>query len=134
MAQGASQGHFSFFDDKSIFEINYGTLEDFSLWLADRDLGEEEHTLSPKSRRTYLATFQTFLRWLQRRGELRDVPRAPTIKVADHEPRIIGFSDQQRVLDEIPEELRGIFLALANSAFGPARAAPSRSPTTTTAG
>jgi len=115
-------GHFSFFADTSIFEITYGTLEDFSLWLADREIAPSGRRLSPKSRRAYLATFQAFLRWLQRRGELRDVPRAPTIKVPEHEPRIIGFSDQQRVLDAIPEDDRGIFIALAYLGLRPGEA------------
>ena len=39
----------------SIHEIMYGTLEDWSLWLADR--GQ-----SPKSRRNFLGYFRTFLR------------------------------------------------------------------------
>lgn len=118
----APDGHFSFFADMNIFEINHGTLEDFSLWLADRELGEKERRLSPKSRRTYLAAFLTFLRWLHRRGELRELPRGPTIKVPDHEPRILGFADQRRVLSEIPKEQRGIFLALAYLGLRPGEA------------
>ena len=41
--------------------ITYGTLEDWSLWLADRDQ-------SPKSRRLYLGYFRSFMGWLHRRA------------------------------------------------------------------
>lgn len=108
-------GHFSFFADKSIHEITYGTLEDFSLWLAKRKLG-------PKTRRNVIACFRAFLRWLQLRGELRDVPRAPMPKAPEYEPRVIPAREQDRVLALVPEEDRGIFLALAHLGLRPGEA------------
>jgi len=110
-----ADGYFSFFADKSIHEISFGTLEDFSLWLADRDL-------APKSRRNYLAAFQAFLKWLKRRGEIRDVPELALPKCDEHEPRLLAISDQDCVLAAIPEEDRGIFLALAHLGLRPGEA------------
>ena len=107
-----SGGHFSFFNEHSIHEITYGALEDWSLWLADREL-------SPKTRRNLLASFRAFLVWLHRRGEIRDVPEFPSVKVDEHEPRIIGVADQDRVLAVIPEPDRGIFLAMAHMGLRP---------------
>ncbi len=111
----APGGYFSFLADKSIHEISFGTLEDFSLWLADRDL-------SPKSRRNYLAAFQAFLKWLKRRGEIRDVPELPLPKCDEHKPRLLAISDQDCVLAAIPEEDRGIFLSLAHLGLRPGEA------------
>ncbi len=108
-------GHFSFFKAHSIHEITYGALEDWSLWLADREL-------SPKTRRNLLASFRAFLVWLHRRQEIRDVPEFPSVRVDEHEPRIIGVADQDRVLAAIPEPDRGIFLALAHLGLRPGEA------------
>ncbi len=108
-------GHFSFFARLSIHEMSYGALEDWSLWLADRGL-------SPKSRKNVLAAFRAFLSWLHRRGELREVPDFPRIRVDERDPRIIGIADQDRVLRAIPDEERGIFLALAHLGLRPGEA------------
>ena len=110
-----AEGHFSFFSRLSIHELSYGTLEDWSLWLADRGL-------SPKSRKNVLAAFRGFLSWLHRRGELREVPDFPRLRVDDRDPRIIGIGDQDRVLQAIPDEDRGIFLALAHLGLRPGEA------------
>jgi integrase len=109
------EGHFSFFREHSIHEISYGVLEDWSLWLADRKL-------SPKTRRNLLASFRAFLVWLHRRGEIRNVPEFPSVKVEEHEPRIIGVIDQDRVLEAIPERDRGIFVAMAYMGLRPGEA------------
>ncbi len=61
------EGYFSWWAGRSIHEIDYGMLEDWSLWLADRGL-------SPKTRRNVLGAFHSFLGWLRRRGDTRGVP------------------------------------------------------------
>ena len=111
----APRGHFSFFEHTSIHEISFGVLEDWSLWLADRDLG-------PKTRRNVMGYFRAFLVWLQRRGELRQIPRFPLPKADEHEPRLLAISDQDRVLAAISDEDRGIFLALAQLGLRPGEA------------
>jgi integrase len=111
----APGGHFSFFDRISIHEVSFGTLEDWSLWLADRSLG-------PKSRHLYLSYFRTFLRWLERRGEIPRVPQSPRVKVAEYEPKLLSIADQDLVLAQIPEPDRGLFLALAHLGLRPGEA------------
>ena len=108
-------GHFAFFDHVSIHEVTYGLLEDWSHWLADRKQ-------SPKSRRNYLGYMRSFLRWLELRGEIPKAPRAPSVRVDEHEPRILAISDQDAVLACIPEVERGIFLALAHLGLRPGEA------------
>ena len=111
----APGGHFSFFDHVSIHEVTFGLLEDWSHWLADR-------AQSPKSRRNYLGYLRSFLRWLELRGEIPKAPRFPSVRVDEHEPRILAISDQDAVLSCIPENERGIFLALAHLGLRPGEA------------
>jgi len=111
----APGGHFSFFDRVSIHDVTYGLLEDWSLWLADRKQ-------SPKSRRNFLGYMRSFLRWLELRGEIRKAPRVPSVRVEEHEPRILSIADQDRILAHISEAERGIFLALAHLGLRPGEA------------
>lgn len=62
----APGGHFSFFDSVSIYDMTYGLLEDWSLWLGDREQ-------SPKSRRNYLGYMRSFLRWLEVAGHVGEL-------------------------------------------------------------
>ena len=109
------RGYFSFFQGTSIYELSYGVLEDWSLWMAGRGL-------SPKSRRNALGAFRSFLGWLKRRRELREIPEMPHVKVDEYLPRVLSIEDQDRVLAEIPEAERGIFLALAHLGIRPGEA------------
>jgi integrase len=64
----------------------------------------------------------SFLRWLERRGDIAKAPRLPSVRVDEHEPRILAISDQDAVLACIPEPERGIFLALAHLGLRPGEA------------
>ena len=108
-------GYFSFFDELSIYELSYARIEDFSLHLTD--LG-----LSPKTRRNVLGALHVFLGWLQKRGELQQIPEIPLPRVDEHQPRILSIEDQDRILDAISEERRGIFFALADLGLRPGEA------------
>lgn len=109
------EGHFAYFDQVSIFEISYGVIEDWSLWLADRGL-------SPKTRRNVLGAFRSFVGWLRRRGELTELPEFPWPKVEEHQPRILSAETQEAVLAAIPEAKRGLFLAMALMGIRPGEA------------
>lgn len=63
-------GHFSWWRHRSIHEIEYGTLEDWSHWLADRGL-------SPKTRHNVIAAFRSFVGWLKRRRQSASYPSSP---------------------------------------------------------
>lgn len=109
-------GHFSFWTGRSIHEVNYGALEDWSHWLADRGLG-------PKSRWNVLAAFHAFLGWLYKRQELREMPRSyPWPKLSESEPSVLSIVAQRAVLEAIPDDRRGIFLAMALLGIRPSEA------------
>ena len=110
-----AEGHFSWWKNRSIHEISYGALEDWSLWLADRNL-------SPKTRRNVIGAFRSFLGWLKLRGEIREVPAAPLPRLNEYVPRVLSIEQQDLVLEAIPEAARGIFLALAHLGLRPGEA------------
>ncbi len=111
----SAQGYFGFFRGISIHEVTFGVLEDWETWLSRRGL-------SPKTRRNILGAFRTFLAWLKKRGEIREVPEFPWPRAAEYEPRILSIEDLDRVLDAIPSVERGIFLALAHLGLRPGEA------------
>lgn len=110
-------GHFSFWTGHSIAEGgDYAALEDWSAWLADRGL-------SPKSRYNVMAAWHSFLGWLYRRRELRELPRDyPWPKVPEHAAPVLSIATQRAVLEAIPVEARGVFLALALLGLRPGEA------------
>ncbi len=107
--------HFSFFDEISIHELNYGVMEDWIAWMADRQLG-------PKSRQTYAGYFRAFVTWIHKRGEIRERPDFPSVKLEEHDPQILSAEEQDDVLDAIPDADRGIFLAMARLGIRPGEA------------
>ena len=112
---GRPGGHFSWWQNRSIHEIEFGTLEDWSHWLADRGL-------SPKTRHNVIAAFRSFVGWLKRRRQLRELPEFPWPKVPEHDPRVLTLETQDAILDAIPEADRGIFLVLARMGLRPGEA------------
>ena len=89
--EGYARTHFGYFEEASIYEINYAELEDWDGWLASKGL-------SAKTRRNILGAFSAFLHWLHRRGELEAVPAFPKITPRRHTPTIITPEDQDAVL------------------------------------
>ena len=61
--------------------------------------------------------FRAFLRWLQRRGDVDRVPEFPPIEVPEHAPQLVDLDTQRRILEAIPWERRGAFLAAATEAL-----------------
>jgi integrase len=110
-----TDGHFSWWKNHGIQDVSYGTLEDWSLWLADR-------SLSPKTRRNVIGAFRSFLGWLKQRGEIRDVPQAPLPRLPEYVPRVLSIEEQDLILEAIPDGARGIFLAMAHLGLRPGEA------------
>ena len=108
-------GHFSWWWGRSIHEIKFATVEDWSLWLAERGL-------SPKSRSNVMGAFRSFVVWLHRRGEIREVPEFPWPKGPEYQPRVLSAEAQGELLHAIPEDARGIFLAMALMGIRPGEA------------
>lgn len=108
-------GHFSWWQGRNIFEIDYGNLEDWSIWLGGRGI-------KIKTRQNVIGAFHSFVGWLVKREKLPRAPAFPWLKVPEHEPRIISPQQQDRVLQAIHEEERGIFLLMATTGVRPGEA------------
>ena len=111
-------GHLEFWREKTIHDISPAKVRDFGRWLALRKTrnrqGEEtDQILSASTRRKVLGAFHAFCEWL-RQGELINVvPPFPKIPKTEHQPFIISMEAQTAVLEAIPWEERGAFLAAA---------------------
>jgi integrase len=98
-------GHFSWWYGKSVLEIDYGRVEDWNVWLASRGI-------APKTRFNVVAAFHSFVTWLYKRNEIRQVPSFDWPRPDEYQPTIIPPETQDAILDAIPEDSRGIFLAM----------------------
>jgi len=98
-------GHFSWWSGKSILEIDYGRVEDWNVWLAGRGI-------KAKTRLNVVAAFHSFVKWLHKRDEIRQMPAFTWPKPDEYQPTIIPPQTQDAILDAIPEDSRGIFLAM----------------------
>ncbi len=102
---GSPEGAFSWWRKLSVHEINAAHLNEWSLWLS-RECG-----LAPKSVKNVLGYFRAFVSWLHRLERIHRVPAFPTVKVREHKPVILSPRTQDLVLEQIPWERRGAFLA-----------------------
>ena len=112
-----TRGYLSYLLDRSIYDIDYGVLEDWLAWLED-----ERPNLSPKTRKDALSAVMTFLRWLKKRKTIPDIPEAPQIPVDEHAPVLLSDETREQILQALPEERRGIFLAMALMGLRPGEA------------
>ena len=114
----SNNGYFSWWTGKLPSEICFASLEDWIRWLSTLEVRTRQgvsagKTLNPNTRRKALDAFRTFVRWLHKRGEIENLPAFPTIRTEPYEPTIISIETQQAILEAIPWERRGAFLAAA---------------------
>lgn len=112
------RNHWTYWESVSVHEIRTkGQLDDWATHLLERK------NLAPSTARNVLALFRSFLRWLEDRGEIRHrLPRFPSVAVPERAPKLLSYEQQDQVLDEIAEDRRGIFLAMADLALRPGEA------------
>jgi integrase len=109
------EGHFSFWDGRSVHELHGGDVEEWSAWLSRRGL-------AAKTRLNVMAGFHSFLEWLHRSEVIARVPPFAWPRVQEHVPTILAPQTQEAVLRAIPEAKRGIFLAMALLGVRPSEA------------
>jgi integrase len=102
-------GHFSWWRGRSIHDISKRRLTEWR----DSLLAAAERKLSPKSVKNVLDAFRSFTGWLADDHELLPrVPAFPTVQIDDPAPRHVDAATQAEILAAIPEDRRGIFLAM----------------------
>jgi integrase len=99
-------------------DIKKSTLHDWLDWMLRERIdakGGKPVRLSAKSAQNVLGVFRSFVSWLVDDRELLPrTPKFPTVAVDEHRPTILSPIQLATVLDAIPEERRGIFLAAAH--------------------
>lgn len=108
-------GHFSFWYGRSLFEIDEGSVEEWSYWLARRKL-------SQKTRRNILAGFHSFLKWVSKQRRALRIPDFEWPTPVEHIPTTVTREIQTEILEAIPIAKRGIFIALADLMLRPGEA------------
>lgn len=103
-------GTFSWWVQVSIHEIDAKGLSDWRRWLA------RERGLGPESVRNILGYFRAFEMWLYRLDLVDRIPAFPVVPVVDHAPTILSETSQTAILQAIPAERRGAFLAACHGA------------------
>jgi len=86
--------------------LDYAAMEDLQ-----RALFSREPALNGKSVYHVLADVRTCLRWLVRRGEIPAAPDVPQTQIDLYIPFIPTLAEQAALLEEIPWESRGLFIA-----------------------
>jgi integrase len=110
------RGELSFWEGKSLSQVDRASLAEWSQWLAARGL-------SAKTRRNVMGALRSCMGWLKERGGLHgDVPNFPLPRVTEHRPGIITPQAQARVLAAIPKRARGAFLVMATMGLRPGEA------------
>ena len=107
--------HFEFWRKRSIDRIGYSDGVEWLTWLKKR-IG------SDKARKNVVTGFLAFLSWLVKVEAIDRVPSLPSPKVQERDPRTITRDQQRQILDAIPEEARGVYLAMALLGIRPSEA------------
>jgi site-specific recombinase XerC len=99
------EGTWGWWWTRPLGDIATPALRQWAAWLA------RERGLGPKSRRNQIGYFRAFTTWLHEAEAIRAIPAFPKVPVPDHRPTLLGAATQARILDAIPWERRGAFLA-----------------------
>lgn len=110
-----NDGDFARWRERTLAEIDPASLEDWDHALFKRGL-------APKTRRNVLAGFHAFLRWVAKQRPGYVVPEFPWPEVDESHPAILTAELQAKVLLAIPNDDRGIFMAMAETLIRPSEA------------
>lgn len=97
--------YFRFFDGMSVYEVGEREVRSFKRHM-------ERRGLEPGSVKLNLALFHSFLVWCQDEERIKTIPKFPKVDLIEKTPDLLTPREQRQVLDSIPWDRRGIFLAL----------------------
>jgi integrase len=111
--EGVVKNHWSYWKDTPAEGLTKGALED---WMTHLSV---EKDLKPATVSYVLATLHSFYQWLRDREEITHLPSFPSVTIPEYAAQWLTREEQTRVLDAIPDDVRGIFLAMADCAMRP---------------
>ena len=107
--------HYTYFYEMDVRDIKLKHLQIFYDSLPSK--------LSAKYKRNMVDCLRSFLNWLLRWGELKELPIMPEIQTPDSVPRqAISYEEQLEALSHIPIEHRGIIEFMMESGLRPGEA------------
>lgn len=108
-------GHFDFWRNRSIHMVGPLSSREYLKWLRLRNV-------TGKTAWNVVAGFRAFLGWLVEVEQIPAVPKIAWPKKPRSNPATIGPATQRAILDAVPEEKRGVFLAMALLCIRPSEA------------
>lgn len=109
------RGYLEFWKACPVAKINGPGVQAWYEWL------RSAHThLGDGSIRHLLRDFRAFCGYMRKVGALKDIPEFPRIRVRETRRRVPDQGSLAKVLDEIPEAERGLFLARSYAGLRPA--------------
>ena len=101
-----SETHFRWWGTATVHEVTWERLEEWTQAMRAKGL-------SVKRAKNILTAFRAFLRWVRQRDKSFVIPEFPRLRTVRRRPETMPIADQVAALRALPDEHRGIFLALA---------------------
>ncbi len=113
-----AEGHWGWWWNRDARTLTNGDVEEWHRWLAARVIPETDRTLGAKTRNNISDGFRAMLRWAsmsgaQGAGQAWPVPNFPHVSYSKTRTATLPVERVLKVLEAIPWERRGIFLAVA---------------------
>jgi integrase len=110
------RGHLAFWENVQLNDVTGPMLKRWISWL------RQQGKLKTGGMRHVVNDFGAFLRYQHSIGSLRILPVIPTIAYTEEDKVVPRMADARRVLDAIPDEIRGLWLAHTLAGLRPAEA------------
>lgn len=110
------RGHLAFWEAVQLSDVTGPMLKRWVSWM------RQEGTLRAGGMRHVVNDFAAFLRYEKAIGSLRSMPEVPTVNYTEADKVVPRLEDVRRVLDVIPEEIRGLWLGHTLAGLRPAEA------------
>ncbi len=111
------RGHLEFWEGVSLRNVDTPMVRRWLMWLE-----EKFPQLQPRTLKHLIADFGTFLRFEKTLGSVDKVPDLPKIDLPEHEKKVPERVDLDRILAEISEEIRGLWIARSLAGLRPSEA------------
>ncbi len=113
--QKKPENHFAWWYGRTIWDVDRGSLKEWSYFLAKRGL-------TAKTRRNVMAGFSSFLSYVEERRGSFKAPEMPWPESDERIPTVLTLDVRDQVLEAILESKRGIYLAMAWAGVRPSEA------------
>lgn len=111
------RGYLEWWKDCAVQKVDSGSVQGWFEWLR-----QEHGHLGDASIRHLIRDFRAFCGHMRRVGALKEMPEFPTVRVRKKERSVPDRESLAKILEQIPEESRGLFLARSYAGLRPEEA------------